>query len=143
VYNEKTMNDFNGPPSGASKNTPEKMGLIDDKALKSFANLLVQARFALEKTKSAIMRELNLKKAVPIDRWEEGEGFPNEEMLPKIAEAYGLKLEEVTEKWKISKLARENEIFHLRGRKYPSQAIKADPVWGEGGSKGGKKYPFK
>lgn len=139
------MDQFNRLPNISTRKTPdkEKIGLIDSNAVKTFADVLIKARSAVNKSRRVIQAELGLKSSVMIEKWENGEAFPTEEMLPKIAEAYGVEINTLIEAYKISKEARANEIFHLRGKKHSSQTINADPVWGEGGSRGGKKSPFK
>jgi len=97
------MNQFNGFP----QKHRESGGLIDDKAIRSFGNYLAQAALKLEKDEKMLAEKIGVT-ARSITSWEEGDSFPKDEplFLQRVAEAYGVTLNELKEKLQISKDAK-------------------------------------
>ena len=124
-------NEFNQFNS-SSKNIPpelrEKKGLIDQKVIKSFGNFLAQAALSFEKQKSEkdIAKEVGVNDT-SVTNWEEGISFPRDEILDKVATAYGVSLDELKEKMQISKDA-QKILTNARKQKAGVSVNPLDPI---------------
>ena len=86
--------------------TEEKKVKMEDVLV--FGQKLTEAREKINKRHKAIAQEIGVNPGTPY-HWEKGEEFPDENKLPKIAQAYGIDLEKLTEIFILSRAARELE----------------------------------
>ena len=92
-------NGFDALPSAPKVN-------LEDVSL--FGQLLTKLRSVVEKTRKQIALDLNIKEP-SIVSWEDGTGFPSEDKLLNIAEAYGAEVGELKKALNISREARKLE----------------------------------
>lgn len=137
-------NNFNGPGHIEPKIETKKRIDMNDKFL--FGQFLKDRK--VEKKHTQLALEIGVTDST-ITAWEEGVSFPGkknkdgiqiEEILPKIARAYDVDLEELTKFYKISRDVREEEKNVMQSlRRKGNQGLKSlegDGVYGIGGSVG-------
>lgn len=96
--------------------------------------LLLNKQKSTEKLLKQIVSEIDVNVSTLL-HWETGEVIPSEDKLPRIAQVYGIDLEELKKVFEISKAARQREK-DARFNPKRKISLKRDGIWGDGGSSG-------